>query len=162
MKKLLIAFSIFLSASVLTNAQDIDTLAVVPSVSIDSTYLGRNIFEVMPSRMKGDAAGVVINQDNSIRSSLQQRTAANSFKEINGYRVRIYFSNAQNARSASSEAAARFAECFPGYPIYRSYNNPNFKVTVGDFRTESEALRLREAVKGVFPAAFIVKEKIKN
>jgi len=151
-----------LPAFVCSNAQDIDTLAVTPSISLDSTILGKSIFDVLPSRSKGDSAGVVINQDPSVRSALKYRTASNTFKEINGYRVRIYFSNAQNARSASSEAAARFAELFPGYPVYRSYINPNFKVTVGDFRTESEALRLRESVKGVFPAAFIVKEKIKN
>ena len=43
---------------------------------------------------------------------------------------------------------------------YRSYVNPYFKVTVGDFRTRSEAMQLLMEIKSDFPAAFIVKENI--
>ena len=43
---------------------------------------------------------------------------------------------------------------------YRTYANPYFKVTVGDFRTRSEAVKLLERIKGAFPSAFVVKENI--
>ena len=43
---------------------------------------------------------------------------------------------------------------------YRSYVNPYFKVTVGDFRTKSEAMQLLQKIRGAFPSAFIVKENI--
>ena len=43
---------------------------------------------------------------------------------------------------------------------YRSYANPYFKVTVGDFRTKSEAMALLERIKYEFPSAFVVKENI--
>jgi hypothetical protein len=43
---------------------------------------------------------------------------------------------------------------------YRSYANPYFKVTVGDFRTKSEAYRLLERIRHEFPSAFVVKESI--
>lgn len=163
MKKICLITALALLASVCAKAQDIDSPgAAVPSATVDSVYLGRDIFEVMPSRLKGDPAGVSIRQDPSVRSALRERVNESTIGQMSGYRVRIYFSNAQNARSASSAAAARFAENFPGYAVYRSYVNPNFKVTVGDFRTKSEALRLRETVKGMFPAAFIVKENIKD
>ena len=46
-----------------------------------------------------------------------------------------------------------------GYRV-RIYANPYFKVTVGDFRTRSEAVRLLERIKGSFPSAFVVKENI--
>jgi len=162
MKKILIISVAIILSMVCANAQTLDSLDTRPAVSVDSSFLGKDIFDVLPSKVKGDPAGVKIKQDASIRTALRRRVASNSFKEVSGYRVRIYFSNAQDARTASSAAAARFSERFPGYAVYRSYVNPNFKVTVGDFRTESEALRLREAVKGDFPAAFIVRENIKN
>ena len=38
--------------------------------------------------------------------------------------------------------------------------NPYFKVTVGDFRTRSEAVKLLERIRGAFPSAFVVKENI--
>ena len=69
-------------------------------------------------------------------------------------------SNAQNARTASEEVLKRFLSRWHGIPAYRSYQNPFFKVTVGDFRTKSEALELLEQIKGEFPAAFILKENI--
>ena len=33
-------------------------------------------------------------------------------------------------------------------------------MTVGDFRTRSEAVKLLERIKGAFPSAFVVKENI--
>jgi hypothetical protein len=43
---------------------------------------------------------------------------------------------------------------------YRTYANPYFKVTVGDFRTRSEAMKLLERIRHEFPSAFVVKENI--
>jgi hypothetical protein len=43
---------------------------------------------------------------------------------------------------------------------YRSYANPYFKVTVGDFRTRSEAMALLQRIRGEFPSAFVIKENI--
>ena len=48
----------------------------------------------------------------------------------------------------------------PGIAAYRSYENPFFKVTVGDFRTRSEAMQLLTSIKSEFPKAFLVKENI--
>jgi hypothetical protein len=45
-------------------------------------------------------------------------------------------------------------------PAYRTYTNPYFKVTVGDFRTKSEAMELLSRIRSEFPSAFVVKENI--
>ena len=42
------------------------------------------------------------------------------------------------------------------FPIKSSF----FKVTVGDFRTKSEAMLMLQQVKSIFPTAFIVPETI--
>ena len=49
---------------------------------------------------------------------------------------------------------------YPGHGAYRSFASPYFKVTVGDFRTKSEAMQLMEKVISEYPAAFVVKEAI--
>jgi hypothetical protein len=49
---------------------------------------------------------------------------------------------------------------YHGIRAYRTYANPYFKVTVGDFRTKSEAMELLSRIKSIFPAAFVVKENI--
>lgn len=137
-----------------------DSLRYEGSIPLDSTLLDKDIFEIMPSRFRGDAADVTVNQSEEVKSSMRERIASSSFRKIQGYRVRIYFSNAQNAREASLAAVELFTERHPGHNAYRSFTSPNFKVTVGDFRSRSEALVLLNSVKSDFPAAFIVKENI--
>jgi hypothetical protein len=64
------------------------------------------------------------------------------------------------ARSQSQLVKSRFYELFPDIPIYHEYDNPNFKVYVGDFRTKVNALKEFNRIKKHFPSAFIVPDKI--
>lgn len=173
MKRVVQVLILLLSTTALWSAAgqdrfDLDSLAAATRdslrydgpICLDSTLLNKDIFEVMPSRMKGDASDVRINQSVEVRKAMTGRIESSYFKKLQGYRVRIYFSNAQNAREASLAAAQLFQEKHPGHNVYRSFVSPNFKVTVGDFRTRSEALALLNAVKSDFPAAFIVRENI--
>ena len=57
-------------------------------------------------------------------------------------------------------ALIRFRSSYPDIPAYRNFSNSFFRVTVGDFRTKSEALRLLSKIKYEFPAAFLVHESI--
>ena len=137
-----------------------DSLYCNLAIAVDENYSGKDIFEVMPSREAGDSATVTVNQSPELRNAMQKRIAESEYRHLNGYRIRIFFSNAQNAREASLAAATSFGARHPGYNIYRSFVNPNFKVTVGDFRTRSDALVLLNAIKSEFPGAFVVKETI--
>jgi hypothetical protein len=60
----------------------------------------------------------------------------------------------------SENTLKKFNTLFPDVMAYRIYANPYFKVTVGDFRTKSEAMALLARIKGDFPSAFVVKENI--
>jgi len=74
-----------------------------------------------------------------------------------GYRVQFFTgSNRTEAYSAQS----RFNELYPDYKTYIIYNDPNFKVRAGDFRTKLEATRLMEQLRGQFTSLFIISEKI--
>ena len=119
---------------------------------MDSTLIGKNIFSILPN--------VTVNQSQGIVKALDSHVASNSSRKITGYRVRIFNDNKQNSRGASEAALNRFKGMYPGLSAYRTYTNPFFKVTVGDFRTKSEAMQLLQSVKGSFPSAFIVKETI--
>jgi hypothetical protein len=74
--------------------------------------------------------------------------------------VRIFFDNKQTARTESENTLKKFNGLFPEVMAYRIYANPYFKVTVGDFRTKSEAMELLDRIKNEFPSAFVVKENI--
>ena len=114
----------------------------------------------MPSRQAGDRADVKINQTSAVRDAMRSQVGSNGSRTLSGYRVRIFFDNKQTARVESEETLKRFESMYHDVVAYRTYANPYFKVTVGDFRTRSEAVKLLERIRGAFPSAFVVKENI--
>lgn len=127
---------------------------------LDTALAGKNIFSALPLKENGDAANVRVHQSQEIRLSLLKHISSNYSRPIEGYRVRIFFDNKQTSRTASESTRQRFMEKYPEIPVYRSHVNPYFKVTVGDFRSKSEAMQLLRRISGEFPTAFIVKEDI--
>ena len=107
---------------------------VVPAV--DSVLFGADVFSVMPSKSMGGNADVTIRQSQMVQESMAAHVEANKSRSLTGYRVRIFFDNSQSARVNSSRALDTFTSSFSGIPAYRSYANPYFKVTVGDYRTK--------------------------
>ena len=132
----------------------------VCTVKLDSTLLGHSIFDILSSLSRGDSGTVVVHQSPDIAAAFEEHIASNEFREEDGYRIRVFFSNAQNSRGTSIRAADIVSEKYPGLPVYRTFVQPNFKVTVGDFRRKSEALQLLEMLRRDFPSAFIVREPV--
>ena len=132
----------------------------VCTVKLDSALLGHSIFDILSSLSCGDSGTVVVHQSPDIAAAFEEHIASNEFREEDGYRIRVFFSNAQNSRGTSLRAADIVSEKYPGLPVYRTFVQPNFKVTVGDFRRKSEALQLLEMLRRDFPSAFIVREPV--
>ena len=114
----------------------------------------------MPLKANGGNADVEIYQPQEVAAALRKQVENNPKRTVSGYRVRIFFDNKQSARTESEEALKKFESMFHEVKAYRTYANPYFKVTVGDFRTKSEAMALLSDIKGAFPSAFVVKENI--
>ncbi|MBR6547857.1 MAG: SPOR domain-containing protein [Bacteroidales bacterium] len=131
----------------------VDSVIYRPVATADSTLVGKNIFNVLPDNVN-------VRQSQQIANSMKSHVASNGARTISGYRVRIFFDNKQNARTESEAVLKRFNGLYPDVMAYRIYANPYFKVTVGDFRTKSEAMALLARIKGAFPSAFVVKENI--
>lgn len=132
----------------------VDSLVYSHAADEDESLAGSDIFSVMPGN-------VTVVQSGGIRSAMASRRARNGARQFSGYRIRIFFDNSQNARGASEAAVGRFKALYPGVSAYRTFESPYFKVTVGDFRTKSEAQAALLSIKNAFPAAFIVRERFK-
>lgn len=128
----------------------VDSVYKAPAPLLDSLNLGRNIFHAMPS-------GVRISQSTSVQSAFHSTMRANPDRKISGYRIRIFFDNSQTARGESEAVAARFRGSYPGIGVYRTYDSPFFKVTVGNFRSRSDAFAFLQRIKGSYPGAFVMK-----
>lgn len=147
MKRILLIFGFLLLASAL-RAQD--TTRTAP---IDSTLAGRDILSVL-------GPGVNLQQSAEVRQALQSQVAANAERKIIGYRVRVFYDNAPTARARSESIVRTLRQQYPSLGVYLSFDTPNYKVCVGDFRTKDEALAVYNALKNTYPTAYIIKESI--
>ena len=91
------------------------------------------------------------------RAELNKTGGAADGTTVNGFRVQIF--TGENRKDAYS-AQGKFLEEFPDIRTYIIYNEPNFKVRAGDFRTRLEAEKLQEELKKWFTGTFIITEKI--
>ena len=103
---------------------------------------------------------LVIDQTQAVQKAMSTHISRNASRRQSGYRIRIFFDNKQNARVMSEKVAAGFKAQHPGVSVYRDYENPYFKVTVGDFRTKEDARKFLNSIKGSYPSGFIVRERI--
>jgi hypothetical protein len=81
-------------------------------------------------------------------------------KSINGYRIVIFMSNKQSARQEAVAMQQQFMELYPTEKVYLSYDNPYFKVMVGNCLTKEEAILALGNLQGTFPKAFITSARI--
>ena len=167
---ILLLVSFMLSIPAVSRAQEqyvipegyelVDSIVYRPAAAVDTTLAGKDIFMIMPSKNAGAKADVKVMQTDVVADAVRRQIRSNEDRTLSGYRVRIFFDNRQTARVESEETLKRFEALYHDVVAYRTYANPYFKVTVGDFRTKSEAMRLLERIKGEFPSAFVVKENI--
>jgi hypothetical protein len=104
-------------------------------------------------------------QDSQLQTQLKLEQALQKKAEYHrltngqqdGYRIKIHFGVDRDAAEAiQAKFSARFAE----YNTYKDYQQPNFVVLVGDFKSKLEAYESLKKIQTEFPTSFIVKGKI--
>ncbi len=77
--------------------------------------------------------------------------------ETDGYRVKIHFGV---DRDVARSVRVKFSSKFSDTKTYEEYQQPNFVVLVGNYKTKLEAVESLKKIQVDFPNAFIVKGKI--
>ena len=147
MKRILLIFGLLLAA-VSLQAQEVERTA-----PLDSLLLGKNIFTVM-------GPGVKVDQSAEVKQAMAQYVGKNASKSISGYRIRVFYDNTPQARTRSEAIENALMEQYPEHKVYRSFESPNYKVLIGNFRSKDEALRIFNALKKTYPTAYIIKDNI--
>ncbi len=102
-----------------------------------------------------------VNQDPRLEKMLNWHIEMNEkIDGIDGFRVEIFFSSELDAKAQALNKKLEFLSEYPDYVVHVTYDSPNFRVRVGDFRTKNEALELYKKIKKSYPVAFIVADKI--
>lgn len=153
MRYLFVALATILAISV--SAQDTIPHDIAPR---------KNIKERLASPAQRDSLTVITEtatiSEYGDAAAIAEKNLEVAQKAINGYRIVIFMSNSQTARRDAVTTQENFAALFPAEQSYLSYENPYFKVAVGNCTSQEEAIILLGQVKRNFPKAFIMRESI--
>ncbi len=100
-----------------------------------------------------------ITQDKRVNELLLKHILVNEEKKgrMKGYRVQIHFGP---EKAKALDVKTKFITQNHTIPAYLDYQQPYFKIRVGDFRTRLEAYKFLQEISGDFPGAFIVNDEI--
>lgn len=100
-------------------------------------------------------------QDKKVDELLNKHIKVNETSNtISGFRINIFFKSGNNSKANAYQIKTAFNTKYPGIEAYVVYEEPNFKVKVGDFRTRMEARGFLLKIKSDFPEAFVIKDQI--
>ncbi len=110
---------------------------------------------------EGTDGQITIRADSLLVANYYKFLTSNSkIRGVPGYRIRIYSESGIGAKEEQQRVRARFLSYFPEIDAYYRYDEPFFKLYVGDCRTKSEALKLYDRVKKYFPNPILVEDYI--
>ncbi len=135
-----------LATSLFVNAQqDINTnFLYKPDTDINDT-LGR----------------IVYHESEALASILRKNIAVNIVEtKYRGYRIQIFSVSGVNSKDKANKAKAELLMDYDDIQVYIVYNEPYFKVRVGDFLTKLEALSYLQKLQKDYPFAFVVGDYI--
>jgi hypothetical protein len=97
-------------------------------------------------------------QDERIEMLIEKNKSFNTKKKgIEGYRVQIHFGA---NRDAAKEIKTKFLSLYSEVEAYEIYQQPNFKIRVGDCRSRFDAEKLQKEIEIDFPNSFVVQDII--
>ena len=107
------------------------------------------------------AGKVEIQEPDKVSILLEKHKAiCKLYPEVDGFRVQIYFDSGIHSRRGAYDVYKRFITAHPEHEAYVTYQEPNYKVRVGDFRTRIEAEGFLRSILSEYPSAFVIKDLI--
>ncbi len=104
-------------------------------------------------------SSIIITKDSRFDELVNKQKVQNQINQsMHGYRIQIYFGG---IRQKASEVKLDFNSRFPDIQAYLSYQQPNFKVRIGDYRNRFEAQKFLKEIEGLYPTSFIVPDDVK-
>ncbi len=102
---------------------------------------------------------VAIKIDETINEQLRIKNASIDSTKITGYRIQIaFFTDRNQARISENKFTLEFADY--NVKTYSLYQQPYWKIRVGDYYHEIDAQQLLVDVRRIFPEAIVVKDYI--
>jgi hypothetical protein len=117
------------------------------------------LFLTRPAMAQTDSGNVVVNKDPRVDALVQKQkeinelTTRESRRNVPGFRIQVINSPDRNKVYA---AKVKIYEEFPDMKPYLLYQAPNYKLKVGNFKTQEEADQAVQQLSRLFPSGLYV------
>ncbi|MBQ6068152.1 MAG: SPOR domain-containing protein [Bacteroidales bacterium] len=99
---------------------------------------------------------IEIKGDVAVSQLVQKHIELNErVRTIPGYRIQVASLSGTSSKNRAFDMKERIREAYPGVEAYVVFDEPNFKVKVGDFRTRLEAYVFLQQIRNEFPGTII-------
>lgn len=99
---------------------------------------------------------IEIKGDVAVSQLVQKHIELNErVRTIPGYRIQVASLSGTSSKNRAFDMKDRIRNNYPGMEAYVVFDEPNFKVKVGDFRTRLEAFVFLQHIKTDFPGTII-------
>lgn len=113
-----------------------------------------DVFETLAKTPAGGGK-VVIKQDPKMKSLMRKKLALNDEKAyvtFSGYRVQVYMGNLpKKSKVEAMEREKKIKTKYPDVTSYLTFSSPFWKLRLGDFRVQTEAMVFAQNILSEFP-----------
>ena len=111
--------------------------------------------------LKAQEGVVMVKAEPKVDSLIMLHVTQNqTYPFVQGYRIQLFKDSGNDALDEAHEIMNKFSERFPGINAYLSFQEPYYRVRVGDYKTRLEALDQMETIKRKYRSVWIIKDYI--
>lgn len=101
-----------------------------------------------------------VKQDESVDRLISSFRQHNRSRGMQGFRVQIYTASGNRSKLLTDRVKAEFDTKHPGMQSYITYDEPYYKLRVGDFRNRIEAQQFLRKISSDYIYAIVVVDRI--
>lgn len=111
---------------------------------------------------QNDSTGnVQIIADARVDTLIEKHIAINEYNpQIDGWRIQIFFEAGNYSKRMAIEAKSEFVNKYSDIPAYVIFQQPYYKVRIGDYRIKMDAEKFLKKIERKYPNAFVVRDEI--
>lgn len=103
-------------------------------------------------------AKLIVNNDAYLDTAIQKNIDKNRITNVvDGYRIQLF---SGSERTNANALKTKFLKLYPETPAYLIYQQPYFKLRVGDYRNKIEAQQIFYKLQDDFGQVIIIPDKI--
>ncbi len=104
---------------------------------------------------------LTVDQDNRINTLMTKQAELFALDNTSeGYRVQIFMEIGNDAVTHAYSVKQKFEDAHPDIPVYLTYDQPYYRLRVGDFRNRVEAEKCLYLIKQTYSEAFVTADLI--